>query len=56
MRDLVTFVQFKNREKQLWRSVTFSNFTKSNTPSWVFFTIFKLFKWYQIGQNIMWFL
>ena len=22
-----------------------SNFTKSNTPSWVFFTFFKLHKW-----------
>ena len=38
--------------------VTFSNFaltcnfTKSNTPPWVFFTFFKLYKWYQIAQNI----
>ena len=28
------------------------NFTKSNTPPWVFFTFFKLYKWYQIAQNI----
>ena len=28
------------------------NFTKSNTPQWVFFTFFKLYKWYQIAQNI----
>ena len=28
------------------------NFTKSNTPRWVFFTFFKLYKWYQIVQNI----
>ena len=28
------------------------NVTKSNTPPWVFFTIFKLYKWYQIAQNI----
>ena len=27
------------------------NFTKSNTPSWMFFT-FKLNKWYQIAQSI----
>ena len=27
-------------------------FTKSNTPSWVFFTFFKLYKWYQIAQSI----
>ena len=40
-------------------SVTFSkvtglacNFTKSNTPPWVFFTFFKLCKWCQIAQNI----
>ena len=23
---------------------------KSNTPPWVFFTLFKLYKWYQIAQ------
>ena len=28
------------------------NFTKSNTPPWVFFTFFKLYKWYQIKQSI----
>ena len=28
------------------------NFTKSNTPPWVFFTFFKLHKWYQIAQSI----
>ena len=27
------------------------NFTKINTP-WVFFTFFKLYKWYQIAQRI----
>ena len=27
------------------------NFTKSNTPPWVFFTFFKLYKWYQIAQS-----
>ena len=25
--------------------------TKSNTPPWVFFTFFKLYKWYQIAQS-----
>ena len=25
---------------------------KSNTPPWVFYTFFKLYKWYQIAQNI----
>ena len=28
------------------------NFTKSNTPPYVFFTFFKLYKWYQITQRI----
>ena len=28
------------------------NFTKINTISWVFFTFFKLYKWYQIAQRI----
>ena len=28
------------------------NFTKSNVPSWVFFTFFKFHKWYKIAQSI----
>ena len=32
-----------------------NNFLKSNTPSWVFFTIFKLCKWYQIVQRMIFF-
>ena len=28
------------------------NFTRSNTPIWVFFTFLKLYKWYQIAHNI----
>ena len=50
---------FKKREKHLWRSATFIkvaglgyNFTKSNIPPWVFFTFLKLYKQYQIAQNI----
>ena len=27
------------------------NFTKRNTPPWVSFTLFKLYKWYQIAQR-----
>ena len=27
------------------------NITKSNTPPWVFFTIFKLYRWYLIMQS-----
>ena len=26
--------------------------TKSNTPSWVFLTFLKLYKWYQIAQSV----
>ena len=48
LRDFVPFVQFKKREKHLWMSV---NFTKINTPPWVFFTFFKLCKWYEIAQR-----
>ena len=47
LRDLVLFVQFKKPEKHPW-SVNFS--TKINTHPWVFFTFFKLNKWYQIAQ------
>ena len=55
--DLVPFVQFKNREEYPWKSVAFSkalacNFTESKTTPWVFFTFFKLHKWYQIAQRI----
>ena len=28
------------------------NVTKSNIPSWMFFTFFKLYGWYQIAQSI----
>ena len=28
------------------------NFTKCNTPPWVFFTFFKLYKWNQIAQSM----
>ena len=27
------------------------NFSKINTPPWVFFMFFKLYKWYQIAQR-----
>ena len=56
---MVPFIQFQKREKHLWRSVTFSkvegkayNFTKSNISPWIFFTFFKLYKWYQIAQRM----
>ena len=34
----------------IWLKVC--NFDKSSTPPWVFFTFFKLYKWYQIAQRI----
>ena len=48
---LVPFLQFKKREKKTHGGALFSvklhveawNFTKSNTPPWVFFTLFKLY-------------
>ena len=43
MRDLVPFVQVEAED---------CNFTKRNTPPWVFSTFFKLYKWYQIAQSI----
>ena len=54
LHDLVPFVQFKKHEKHPWRSVIFSQvagsslqlYSKSNTPTWVFFAFFKLYKWY----------
>ena len=49
LHDLVTFVQFKKREKHPWRKV---NFNKVNTPPWLFFMFFNLYKWYQIAQRI----
>ena len=60
LRDLVPFVQFKKLEKHPRRSVNFRSnrlkpatlLTKINTPPWVFFTFFKLYKWYQIAQSV----
>ena len=54
LRNLVPFVQIKNREKQRWGSGTFLKFggcERSTTP-WVFFMFFKLYEWYKIVQSI----
>ena len=48
LHDLVPFVQFKKREKPMEEC----HFHLSSIPPWVFFTFFKLYKWYQIKQNI----
>ena len=54
--NLVTFAQFKKRQKHPWRSVTFNKVPgfslQKVTPLWVFFTFCKLYKCYQITQNI----
>ena len=57
--DLVPIVQTKNvknthEEVLLLIKLQASdcNLTKNNTSSWVFFTFFKLCKWYQIAQSL----
>ena len=57
LRDLLPFVQFKKREKHPQRSANFRacNFSKINTPPWVFFMFYKLYKWYQIAQRTTYF-
>ena len=47
LRDFVQFAQCEKREKHPWKSDT-----KSITPPLVFFTFFKLNKWYKIAQSI----
>ena len=47
LRNLVPFVQSKNREEHPWKNVT-----KSKNPPRVFFRFSKLYKWYQIAQGI----
>ena len=46
--NLVPFVQFEKQENT-HGGVIFS--TKSNTPPWLFFTFFKLYKWYQCNAS-----
>ena len=48
LRELVPFVQLKKLFVNLQLS---TNFTKSITPPWIFTSLFKLCKWYQITQN-----
>ena len=45
----IYFAEWKIPKKSICEAC---NFTKSSTPPWVFFTFFKLYKWYQIAQNI----
>ena len=58
--NLVLFLRFKKREKNTHGGVLLlvklqalaCNFTKNNTPPWMFFTFFKSCKWYQTAQSI----
>ena len=53
--NLESFVQFQKREKHhggVLILVKLQDF-KSNTPPWVFFMFFKLYKWYQLAQRII---
>ena len=52
---------WKNKQKIIKKLISIKNifmkqkacnFTKSNTPPWVFFKFFKFYKWYQIAQRI----
>ena len=36
LRDLLPFAQFEKREKDPWEVLHLGNFTKINTPSWLF--------------------
>ena len=36
LRDLLPFAQFEKREKHPWEVLHLGNFTKINTPSWLF--------------------
>ena len=49
---LHSFKKVKNTHGRVLLLVKLQALHKSNTPPWVFFTIFKLCKWYQIAQNI----
>ena len=58
LRDLVPLCNLKNVKNTHWGvlilvklQVEACNFTKINTPPWVLFTFFKLYKWYQIAQR-----
>ena len=46
---LYNFKKVKNNHGEVLILVKLQ--AKINTPPWVFFTIFKLYKWYQIAQS-----
>ena len=60
MRGFLPFLQLKKNVKNVHGGVILLvklqaeayNFTKSNTPPWVFLTLFKMYIWNQIVQHI----
>ena len=49
---LVKFYNLKNVKNTHGGVLFLVNCTKSNNPTWIFFTFFQLYKWYQIAQSI----
>ena len=53
---LYNFKNMKNTDGGVLNLVKFKakacKFTESNTPPSVFFTFFKLYKWYQMAQSV----
>ena len=49
---LLQILTGKKSQFHMRHFVRFGTFTKSNTTSWVLFTLFKLCKWYQIARSI----
>ena len=47
-----TICNLKNVKNTHGRVLLLVNLTKSNTPPWVFFTFFRLYRWCQITQSI----
>ena len=59
-RDLVSFVRFKNVKNThggvllvVKLMAEAYNFSKSNTPPWLFFAFLELYKWYQTAQSLL---
>ena len=48
---LYNFKNVKNTHEEVLLLV---NYTKSNTPPWLFFTFLKFYKWCQTAQSIIW--
>ena len=56
LRDFYNLKNVKNTHGEVLLLVKLQaktfNFTKSNIPPWVFFTFFKLYKFYQNAQSV----